>query len=49
MGIEGTGNFPNGATCGSEPARDGLKNTAIILQSRVIVDDHREQARSHKE
>jgi len=33
--------------CRSELARDGLKNAALILDSRVIVDDHREQARSY--
>ena len=35
-------------TCRSEPARDGLKSTAFNQQARVIVSDHREQARSYK-
>jgi hypothetical protein len=34
--------------CGSEPARDEPKVTAFIQVTRVIVNDHREQARSHK-
>ncbi len=33
--------------CGSEPARDGLKGDAFIQKTRVIVNVHREQARSH--
>ncbi|CAI8866332.1 hypothetical protein EMIT0P176_350032 [Pseudomonas sp. IT-P176] len=32
--------------CGSEPARDGRKSTAVNQARRVIVDDHREQAAS---
>jgi hypothetical protein len=35
-------------TCRSEPARDGLKNAAGNLIPRVIVNDHREQARSYR-
>jgi hypothetical protein len=34
--------------CRSEPARDGLKGTAFIQDERVIVDVHREQARSYR-
>ena len=34
--------------CGSELARDGLKGDAFIQKTRVIVNVHREQARSHK-
>ena len=33
--------------CRSELARDGLKNAAFSQQTRVIVNDHREQARSY--
>ena len=33
--------------CRSEPARDGLESAGFILNACVIVDDHREQARSH--
>jgi len=29
-------------------ARDGLKNSAFILDARAIVDVHREQARSYR-
>jgi hypothetical protein len=35
--------------CRSEPARDEFKSTAVIQTTRVIVDIHRELARSHKE
>ena len=34
-------------TCGSELARDGLKGGAFIQKTRVIVNAHREQARSY--
>jgi hypothetical protein len=34
--------------CGSEPARDELEGNALIQKIRVIVNVHREQARSHK-
>jgi hypothetical protein len=34
--------------CGSEPAREKRPNNAVIQTPRVIVDAHREQARSHK-
>jgi hypothetical protein len=30
-----------------QPARDELENAAGILNARVIVDDHREQAVAH--
>jgi hypothetical protein len=33
--------------CGSEPARDKRKGTAFIQVANVIVNVHREQARSH--
>ncbi|MGX1086675.1 hypothetical protein AB7M25_003241 [Pseudomonas sp. AP3_22 TE3818] len=36
------------ALCRSEPARDKPENTAGHLPPRVIVDDHREQARSYR-
>ncbi|CAI8812076.1 hypothetical protein EMIT0P74_10297 [Pseudomonas sp. IT-P74] len=39
----------NAVQCRSELARDGLKSAAFSQQIRVIVDDHREQARSYKE
>jgi len=39
---EGGGGF----SCRSEPARDGLENAAFTQTARVIVYDHREQARS---
>ena len=35
--------------CRSEPAREGRKATAGNQTARVIVDDHREQARSYRE
>ncbi|MNR54533.1 hypothetical protein D3C85_1747350 [compost metagenome] len=35
--------------CRSELARDGLKGGAFIQETRVIVNVHREQARSHTE
>ena len=34
--------------CGSGLARDGLQGAALTQPVRVIVDDHREQARSHR-
>ena len=34
--------------CGSGLARDGLHGAAFTQLIRVIVDEHREQARSHK-
>ena len=34
--------------CGSGLARDGLQGAALIQPVRVIVDDYREQARSHR-
>ena len=34
--------------CRSELARDGPENTAGHQTPRVIVDDHREQARSYR-
>jgi hypothetical protein len=34
--------------CGSGLAREKLKGAAFILISRVIVNDHRGQARSHR-
>jgi hypothetical protein len=34
--------------CRSELARDGLKGNAFIQTARVIVDVHREQARSYR-
>ena len=34
--------------CGSEPARDDIEDNELTQSVRVIVDDHREQARSHK-
>ena len=34
--------------CRSELARDGLENAAGCQACSVIVDDHREQARSYK-
>ena len=33
--------------CRSELARDDLEDAAFIQNVRVIVDDHREQARSY--
>ena len=42
--IAGLSAFP----CGSEPARDERPDNAFIQTGRVIVDDHREQARSHR-
>ena len=55
MAVQGTANFPNGSACERIPlwerdrlAGDGFKSTAIFLQPRVIVDDHREQARSYR-
>ncbi|MNL34227.1 hypothetical protein D3C87_1561900 [compost metagenome] len=38
----------NGPFCRSELAREALKDTALIQDLRVIVNDHREQARSYK-
>jgi hypothetical protein len=35
--------------CGSEPAREEPENAAGCQACSVIVDDHREQARSHIE
>ena len=35
--------------CGSEPAREKRPDNAVIQAPRVIVDVHREQARSHRE
>ncbi|MNN74524.1 hypothetical protein D3C81_1907330 [compost metagenome] len=35
--------------CRSEPAREGRKTTAGNQTARVIVDVHREQARSYRE
>lgn len=34
--------------CRSEPAREKLKDTAFIQNGHVIVDAHREQARSYR-
>ena len=34
--------------CRSELARDGLKGGAFIQKTRVIVNVHREQARSYR-
>uniref|UniRef100_UPI001CBB48A7 hypothetical protein n=1 Tax=Pseudomonas sp. BF-RE-29 TaxID=2832378 RepID=UPI001CBB48A7 len=34
--------------CRSEPARDKPENAAGYLPTSVIVDDHRERARSYK-
>jgi len=34
--------------CRSEPAREKLKGTTFLQDSRVIVDVHREQARSYR-
>ena len=34
--------------CRSEPARDARKSAAFIQAARVIVDVHREQARSYR-
>ncbi|MNG35506.1 hypothetical protein D3C87_2058060 [compost metagenome] len=34
----------NQINCGSEPARDGLKGTALIQNERVIVNVHREHS-----
>ncbi len=34
--------------CRSELARDELKNSAVTQKVRVIVNVHREQARSYK-
>jgi len=36
-------------TCRSELARDGFKSTAFNQNARVIVNDHREQARSYSD
>jgi hypothetical protein len=35
--------------CRSELARDGLKSATYNQETRVIVNDHREQARSYNE
>ena len=35
-------------TCRSELAREALESAAFIQHARVIVHDHREQARSYK-
>ena len=35
-------------TCRSELARDELQRNAFIQNQRVIVNVHREQARSHR-
>ncbi|CAI8846388.1 hypothetical protein EMIT0P74_240029 [Pseudomonas sp. IT-P74] len=43
-GIQGAAHFKS---CRSEPARDVLKNDAFIQSVCVIVDVHREQARSY--
>ncbi|EJM58386.1 hypothetical protein PMI28_02289 [Pseudomonas sp. GM48] len=40
--------FGFGNSCRSELARDGLMSNALIQNVRVIVNDHREQARSYK-
>ncbi|MNI68120.1 hypothetical protein D3C73_1237950 [compost metagenome] len=37
------------AFCRSEPARDEPRSNAGIQTARVIVDDHREQARSYRD
>ena len=34
--------------CGSGLARDSLQGAALTQPVRVIVDDHREQTRSHR-
>ncbi|CAI8971510.1 hypothetical protein EMIT0P218_60147 [Pseudomonas sp. IT-P218] len=34
--------------CRSERAREKLKGNALILTARIIVDDHRERARSYR-
>ncbi len=34
--------------CRSEPAREKLKDIAFIQNGRIIVDAHREQARSYR-
>ncbi|CAI8906631.1 hypothetical protein EMIT0P74_40046 [Pseudomonas sp. IT-P74] len=36
------------ALCRSEPAREEPENNACIQEERVIVDVHREQARSYR-
>ncbi|AZO83483.1 hypothetical protein BOO88_11700 [Stutzerimonas stutzeri] len=36
------------AQCGSEPARDEFEGAVGCQARRVIVDDHREQARSYR-
>ncbi|WP_392887249.1 hypothetical protein ACF6ZU_22930 [Pseudomonas migulae] len=41
--VDEGGGFP----CRSEPARDGLQNAAFTQTARVIVNDHRERARSY--
>jgi len=40
--------MPISAPCRSELARDGLKSDALVQKQRVIVNVHREQARSYK-
>ena len=35
-------------TCRSELAREALESAAFIQHARVIVNDHREQARAYK-
>jgi len=40
--------LPPTESCRSELARDGPKNDVFILKPRVIVNDHREQARSYR-
>ena len=42
------GIFVCGTPCRSELARDGRKDTASNQKVHVIVNDHREQARSYK-
>ncbi|SDV17235.1 hypothetical protein SAMN05216558_5887 [Pseudomonas vancouverensis] len=34
--------------CRSEPAREKLKDTALIQNARVIVEVHREEVRSYR-
>jgi hypothetical protein len=36
-------------SCRSELARDGLESAAFNQNTRAIVNDHREQARSYKD
>jgi hypothetical protein len=41
--------WPHRGQAWSELARERLKNAALNQARRVIVDDHREQARSYKD